>query len=100
MENKKFGAKTKENNNTSQFKQNSNKNTKDSTTETQSVIAKDESAKIEEIRNRKAKKQRLKLEDKNLFYSEEGIKKLYETLQTTEFKDKNDVKLTFILLEK
>jgi hypothetical protein len=41
---------------------------------------------IEMKKPEKIKKQRLKLDEKNLFYSENGVKKLYDVAIKTEFK--------------
>jgi hypothetical protein len=52
----------------------------------QSGENKDEKKKIEDL-EKKIKKPRLKLDDKTLLYSENGIKKYYDILAKTEFKE-------------
>ena len=51
---------------------------------------------IEKIIPDKIKKPRLKLDEKTLLYSENGIKKFYEIIEKTEFKEKSSDVITII----
>lgn len=63
------------------------------------VIAQNDKKKQEEtIEPEKIKKPRLKLDEKTLLYSENGLKKFYEIAEKTEFREKSgDVKFYLTL---